>query len=239
MNHYQSGFLAGLNNQAANTNPLLVMASQFNEGREAKDNNVKFTETNWVDKPLTFREGYKSKGFAHLENKGRMLDRGFESWSLGHTSGLNKFHNVLDKNVHSVSFTVSVEVTALNKDVYDPFTQKYTYLDHTNEVYRIEARQRFGLTSVYPDQHIINEVPCLPGTVTALEIQEEVGCEILIDTHDILQSASKGYQPLTVKGINFVQKSFSSYVKMLLDIPQWNREAADSVNWAVGMPSFK
>jgi hypothetical protein len=241
MNHYQKGYLSGLNNEAPDANPLSVMVTQFKAGLAAKLNNTKFTEALWVAQPLTFREGYKSKNFAHLDCKGKMLINGFEDWLLGHASGLNKMNNTIALDVHSAAFTISIETqsTYVGKKDFLPFVQHYTYLDHRNEVYRIEALHRYGLTSSYPHQHRITETPCLPGGLTALDVHKELGLEVLFDTHDILQSSSKGYQPITVQGVNFVYKSFQKYVKMLLDIPQWNIEASKSVPWDLELPVFE
>lgn len=238
MNHYQQGFLAGLTNEAADTNPLLTMYNEFLAGEEARKQNIKFNEEAWPELSLTFREGFKSLEFVHLASKGGILKAGYSDWIEGHVSGLNKYNNVLAKDVLSVSFEVSVAVTAVNKEEHKPFIQHYTFLDHRNEVYRIEARHRLALKSVYPSEHIINNCPCLPGSISTADIEHELGKDILIGTHDILQSASAGYQPITLKGINFLYKSFQAYTKLLLDVPHWNIEANNSVDWELKMPIF-
>ncbi|MFT6909132.1 MAG: hypothetical protein ACJAS1_005843 [Oleiphilaceae bacterium] len=238
MNHYQQGFLAGLTNEAADTNPLLTMHIEFLAGEQAKQQSKNFNEESWPDLSLTFREGFKSLEFGHLASKGAILKTGFKEWELGHLSGFNKYNNVLASDVLSVSFAVSIAVTAFHKEEHESFIQHYTFLDHRNDVYRIEARHRLGLNSVYPREHIINKCPCLPGSFSIADIENESGKEIMIGTHDILQSASAGYQPITLRGINFLSKSFQSYTKLLLDVPQWNIEANNSVDWELKMPIF-
>ena len=239
MNHYQQGYLAGLTNEVAAQNPLFNMHKEFNAGVQAKIEGQQFNEDTWPELSLTFREGYKSQDFAHLKSKGEILKTGYTNWKNGHLSGLNKLNHVLAKDVHSVSFEVNVAVTAKSTIQYDPFIQHYTFLDYENEVYRIEARHRHCLTSEYPNQDIINIYPCLPGGVTLKDIEDELGREVLIGTHNILQSASAGYQPITLQNINFFGKSFSVYDKLLLDIPQWNLEAQERVDWPLPIRTFK
>jgi hypothetical protein len=238
MNHYQEGFLAGLSNKAADTNPLLALYNDFIAGENAKKENKQFCESAWRELSLTTREGFKSSSFAHLYSKGAILKRGYNDWQLGYKSGLNKYNNVLADDVHSVAFSISVEMNAATKGMYAPFIQHYTFLDHRNEVYRIEARHRHGLTSVYPNEHVINKTPCLPDQLTINDIGAELNKEVLIGVHDILQSAARGYQPIVIKGLHFLSKNFHVYSKLLLDIPQWNAEASALVDWELKLPKF-
>jgi hypothetical protein len=238
MNHYQQGFLAGLNEEPTINNPLQLMVNEFDAGVNAKNTKKVFSERSFCENSLTFREGYKSSGFAHLASKGLMLKVGCKDWTLGHKSGVNKFNNVLDGDVHNVAFNIDVETNAVNKDVYTPFVQFYTYLDHQNEVYSIEARHRHGLTSCYPNYHIINRSPCLPEKIKISELESTLGQTILITTHDILQISYRGYHPLTIQGINFLTKSFQGYMKLALNIPQWNEEAKKQVTWRLDQPTF-
>lgn len=238
MNHYQQGFLAGLTNKAAETNPLLTMYNEFLAGEEAKKQNMKFNVETWAELSLTFREGFKSLEFVHLASKGSILKIGYNNWVEGHVSGLNKYNNVLSTEQHSIPFTVSVPLTAKNNEAIAPFVQHYTFLDHRNEVYRIEARHRLGLTSVYPSEHIINKSPCMPGNVSTTDLMDELNSEVVIGVHDILQSSITGYRPLKINGINFLTKAFQEYTKLLIDIPQWNVEANKLVDWELNMPDF-
>lgn len=238
MNHYQQGFLAGLNKEPSINNPLQIMVNEFDAGVKAKIAKQVFTETSFRENTLTFREGYKSSGFAHLASKGRMLKTACDEWMLGHKSGINKINNVLAEDVHNVAFNVDVEINAVNEVAYTPFVQSYTYLDHQNEVYRIEARHRHGLTSCYPNDHIINRSPCLPDKIKLKDIEKELGQAVLITTHDILQNSYRGYHPITIQGINFLTKSFQGYIKLALDISQWNEEAKKQVTWRLDQPTF-
>lgn len=238
MNHYQQGFLAGLKKEPLSNNPLKIIADNFIAGVKAKTDKMKFTQETFKNESLSFREGYKSSEFAHLKAKGAMLMNGNDQWNKGHASGLNKANNVLAPNVHSAKFKVSVQVTAKHKGVYEPFFQYYTFEDHSNEVYRIEARHHYNLNSKYPNQEVFDLTPTLPNSVSEADIEEAVGKCVSLSTFNILQSASRSYQPITIKGINFLMRNFQVYIKLALNIPEWNMEANEQVDWDITQPSF-
>ena len=176
---------------------------------------------------------------AHLKVKGKNLQEAFNQWNLGHTSGFHKANNTLEPGVHSAAFNVVVQTSLTSKEKYEPFQQHYTYNDHRNEVFRIEARHRHNLSSVYPSEHIINGYPCLPDNLTISDVEKALGSMVSLYAHDILQKSYAGYQPFSLLGVNFLIKHVQQHIKVALDIEQWNLEAQLQVDWNVELPVFK